>query len=170
MKIVRIICLLILLPLSAAAQQNYAIELTNTRNQEKKVYFNNGDKVTLYNADGIELTGVLNILNTETIVVDSQEVKVNQIPIIINRKSAGAGAKIGGALLMTAGIGISVVGFSILFGALSEGMPTVLYLAPLSILIDYAGLRITSIGFSTIVGKGKRYYLGLDWQIKVIEQ
>lgn len=162
--------ILLLLLLPVVAQQNYVLKLTNTRNPEKIKLFHNGDRVSLYYQDGNELEGFLTIVDKTTMVVDSQVVNIEQVPIIVNRKSAGFMGKTAGVLLAATGTGIAVVGFAYFFKGIGSGLPDALYLVPGGLLVSVVGVQVVSAGFRMIVGKGKKYYLGLDWSAEIVEQ
>lgn len=165
-----LVSILFLFLLPVVAQQNYVLKLTNTRNPEKVKLFHNGDRVSLYYQDGMELNGFLKIIDKMSLEVDSQVVNIEQVPIIVNRKNSGFMGKTAGVLIAAAGTGIAVVGFAYFFKAIGSGMPKVLYLVPGGLLVSIVGVQVVSAGFRMLVGKGKKYYLGLDWSAEIVEQ
>ncbi len=157
----------ILLSGSIISQTEYVLKLTNQRKPDKVVYFRDGDQVAVYNNDGIEISGKMSIIDETYILVDSQQLDIHKIPIIINKKSAGFGAKTAGALVLAGGAGITIMGFIMLFTGISAGPPQAFFLVPASLVVDIIGIRVASAGLGIIVGKGKRYYLDLDWKAEI---
>lgn len=150
-------------------QQNLKLKLVNTRNPEKVKYFNNGDRVLIYYENN-EIDGYLQIVDKSTIVVDSQMVDINQVPIIVNRKNAGFLNKTAGVTIAAAGSGVAILGFAFFFKGIGSGMPSVLYMVPGGLIVSIVGVQVVSAGFRMIVGKGKRYYLGLDWKAEIVDE